>query len=63
LVYVPCPKAPCHTKGIKIKEEDKNNITTNSSIKPKEKFNLDIKGESEFNNAINSNKDAEYKDF
>ena len=50
-------------EGIKIKEEDKNNIITNLSINSKQYFNLDKEEESDFNNAINSNKDREDKNL
>ena len=50
-------------EGIKIKEEDKNNIITNLSINSKQYFNLDKEEESDFNNAININKDREDKNL
>jgi hypothetical protein len=42
-------------KGIIIKEEDKNNITTNLGVSFNERFNTD--SESDFNNNINGDKD------
>ena len=42
-------------KGITIKEEDKNNITTNLGVSSNERFDTDL--ESDFNNNINGDKD------
>jgi len=43
------------TKGITIKEEDKNNMTTDSGVSSNERFNTD--SESDFDNNINGDKD------
>jgi len=45
-------------EGIKIKEEDKNDMTTNLGINLKQDFDLD-KEESDFDNIIDSDKDME----
>jgi hypothetical protein len=45
-------------EGIKIKEEDKNNVTTNSGINSEQDFDLD-KEESDFNDIINGDEDIE----
>ena len=50
-------------KGIKIKEKDKNNLTTNLSVNLKQYFNLSKEEESDFNNAINSNKGIKDKNL
>jgi hypothetical protein len=42
-------------KGITIKEEDKNNVTTNLGVSSNERFNTD--SESDFDDNINGNKD------
>jgi hypothetical protein len=47
------------TEGIIIKEENKNNITTDSGIKSEERFDPEINGlsESDFNKEVNRDKD------
>jgi hypothetical protein len=49
------------TKGITIKEEDKNNITTDSGVFSNKRFNTD--SESDFDNDINSDKDIDDKNM
>ena len=44
-------------EGIIIKEEDKNNMTTDLSVLLDKRFNPNEEGESDFNNAIDSDKD------
>jgi hypothetical protein len=44
-------------EGITIKEEDENNVTTNLSVLLDERFNPDEEGESDFDNAIDGDKD------
>jgi hypothetical protein len=51
------------TKGIKIKKKDSNNIITNSGVKSDKRFNLNSKDKSDFNNAINSDKDIKNKNI
>jgi hypothetical protein len=45
------------TKGITIKKEDKNNITTDSGVSSNKRFDTDL--ESDFNNDINSDEDID----
>ena len=42
-------------KGITIKEEDKNNVTTNLGVSSNERFDTDL--ESNFDNNINGDED------
>jgi hypothetical protein len=49
-------------EGIKIKEEDKNNVTTDLGINSEQDFDLD-KEESDFNNIINGDEDIEDKNL
>jgi len=44
-------------KGITIKEEDENDVTTNSSILSDKRFNPNKEGESDFDNAIDGDED------
>ena len=44
-------------EGIIIKEEDENDITTDSGISSDKRFDLDKEGESDFDEAIDSDKD------
>jgi hypothetical protein len=46
-------------EGIAIKQEDKNDVTTNLRVKSDERFNWDEEEESDFDDAINSNKNME----
>jgi hypothetical protein len=44
-------------KGIKIKEEDENDVTTDSGINSEEYFDPDKESESDFDNAIDGDED------
>jgi hypothetical protein len=44
-------------EGIQIKEEDKNDVTTNSGVESEERFDPDEEGESDWDDAINGDKD------
>ena len=44
-------------KGITIKEEDENDVTTDSSVLSDERFDPDEEGESDFDNAIDGDED------
>ena len=49
------------TKGIIIKEEDENDVTTNLGVSSNKRFNTNL--ESNFNDNINSNKDINNKNI
>jgi hypothetical protein len=45
-------------EGIKIKEEDLDDVTTDLGVKSNERFDLDSEDESDFDDAINGDEDA-----
>jgi len=46
-------------EGIAIKQEDENDVTTNSGVKLDERFNLDAEDESDFDDDIDGDKDMQ----
>ena len=50
-------------KGIKIKEEDEKDVTTNLGVELEERFDPDEKRDSDFNDAIDGNEDIADENF
>ena len=50
-------------EGIRIKEEDENDMTTDSGVESEERFDPDVEGESEFDDAIDGDEDVEDENF
>jgi hypothetical protein len=44
-------------EGVTIKEEDENDVTTDSGVSLDERFDLDKEGESDFDDAIDGDED------